>query len=101
MSTLSAFPHRAAANSNDGPPGCSAPALRLFLFQRTQGAQYCLTADRDGCNLPKAGPAGGWTFVRVMEVVPGEVRPAFDTVAAAEAVAEYGYVLIGPPFHVD
>jgi hypothetical protein len=36
-----------------------------------------------------------------MEVVPGEIRFAFDTVTATEAVARDGYSLIGSPFHAD
>ena len=89
------LPHRLGA-------AASRPRVtRLFLFRRDPARQYCLTSDRTGRNLPDFVGAGDWVFVRVVDILLGEVQPAFDTEAAVVAVLEDGYALIASPYHAD
>jgi hypothetical protein len=94
MGMRSTLPHRPEA-------GSPLRATRLFLFRRDPARQYCLTKDHAGRNLPNFVAAGDWVFVRVVEVVRGEVQPAFDTEAAVAGVLEDGYALIASPYHAE
>ena len=75
--------------------------MRLFLFRRTGGGPYALTADPAGRNLPPGLRAACWTFLRRLDVVPGEVRVDLDPDAVLLPVSQDGYALIASPHHVD
>jgi hypothetical protein len=94
MGMHATFPYRPEAD----PP---LRATRLFLFRHDPARQYGLTTDRGGRSLPDFVTAGDWVFVRVVEVVRGEVQPAFDIEAAVASVLEDGYALIASPYHVE
>jgi hypothetical protein len=94
MGMHSTLPHRLEVAS-------PSRATRFFLFRHGPARQYCLTTDRAGRNLPHFIAAGDWVFIRVVDVVRGEVQPAFDTEAAVVEILEDGYALIASPYHAE
>lgn len=81
--------------------GASAAPLRVHMFKMDGKGRYALSSDPSGSNLPRGLTAGDWEFVRVVELLPGEVRLAFDSEEAVRALREDGYALIGYPFPSD
>lgn len=101
MGSHNILPIRPAPAFLAAAPRGQLPPVRLFLFRRIGGGPYALTADPGGRNLPPGLRAGDWTFLRRLDVVPGEVRVDLDPDAVLLAVSQDGYALIASPHHVD
>ena len=64
------------------------------LFKCAGSSSYGLSRDRSGSNLP-VSRQGAWSYVRDVELVPGEQRTAMDSDAAIADLETHGFHLVG------
>ncbi|WP_337186363.1 hypothetical protein [Phenylobacterium sp.] len=85
------------------PGAAQAGPARVFMFRASSRRLCALSVDPTGGNIPRhsLGAEDEWTFVRVLDLLVGELRSGFDPDEVARALREDGYALIGEPFHAD
>jgi len=76
------------------PDRREAPVI-VHLCRRETAAQYCLSTDRSGGNIPPGLNGEAWVYIRDLAIASGEYNVVLDADITLDDLATLGYCLIG------